>query len=230
MSASALATNPRRFDAGDKLLLAASLACGIAYLFARGLEPYPGNVIVKCLSVSPLALLAFRCLRSRDGFILGVSLLFSSLGDVFLGLDADKLFVYGLGSFLIAHLLYVALFVRNRPKPLTASLGQRLLVAVLILYSAAMLVWLWPSLGSLAPPVALYLSAITVMGVTATLAGLQTRWIIVGALLFILSDSMIAIGKFKTPVPYGDHLVWGTYYAGQLLIAVGFLREKMRIE
>jgi uncharacterized membrane protein YhhN len=230
MSASALATNPRGFDNSDKLLLAVSLLCGIAYLAARSLEPYPGNVIIKCLSVAPLALLAFRSLRNRDGFILGVSLLFSSLGDVFLALDANRLFVFGLGSFLIAHLLYVALFVRSWPKPLTATAAQKILVALLMLYSATMLVWLWPSLGSLAAPVAVYLCAIAAMCVTATLAGLRTRRVVVGALMFILSDSLIAIGKFKMPVQYGDYLVWGTYYAGQLLIAAGFLREKMRIK
>ena len=229
MSASALATSSRRFATSDKLLLGVSLACGIAYLIARGLEPYPANVIVKALSVSPLALLAFHLLRNRDGLILGVSLLFSSLGDVFLALDGEKLFVFGLGSFLIAHLLYVALFVRNWPKPLRASVAQKILVAILSLYSAAMLVWLWPNLGSLGLPVAVYLCAITAMGVMATLAGFQTRWTVIGALLFILSDSLIAIGKFKSPVAAGDYLVWGTYYLGQLLIVLGFLREKMRI-
>jgi uncharacterized membrane protein YhhN len=229
MSASAPATNPRRFDAGDKLLLALSLACGVAYLVTRGLGPFPGSVVVKVLSVSALALLALRSLRSRDGLILCVSLLFSSLGDMFLALDAGELFVFGLGSFLTAHLLYVALFVRSWPKPLTASAGQKLLVALLILYGAAMFVWLRPGLGGRAAPVAVYLIAITAMCVAATLAGLRTRWIVAGALLFILSDSLIAIGKFKTPVEYGDYLVWSTYYAAQLLIAAGFLREKMAI-
>ena len=230
MSASAPATNPRRFDASDKLLLALSLVCGVAYLFTRYLEPYPGSVVVKVLSVLPLALLASHSLRSRDGVILCASLLFSSLGDMFLALDANKLFVFGLGSFLIAHLLYVALFVRNWPKPLTASAAQKLLVALLILNSAAMFVWLRPSLGSLAAPVAAYLVAITAMGVAATLASLRTRWVVVGALLFILSDSLIAVDKFKTPVEQREYLVWSTYYAAQLLIAAGFLREKMRIE
>ncbi|HEX8185293.1 MAG TPA: lysoplasmalogenase [Blastocatellia bacterium] len=230
MSASAPATNSRRFDASDKLLLGVSLACGIAYLIARALEPYPAGVIVKFFSVSPLALLAFRSLRSRDGLILGVSLLFSSVGDVFLALGAERLFVFGLGSFLIAHLLYIALFVRNWPKPFKSSAAQKRVVALLTLYSAAMLAWLWPGLGRLGLPVTVYLCAITAMGVTATLAGFQTRRVITGALLFILSDSLIAIDKFKTPVEYGDYLIWGTYYLGQLLIVTGFLREKMRAE
>jgi uncharacterized membrane protein YhhN len=229
MSASALAKKMQRLDNGDKLLLAVSLACGIAYLVTRGLEPYPGNVVVKGLSVSPLAALAFRLLRNREGVMLGASLLFSSLGDVILAIDGGKLFVFGLGSFLIAHLLYVALFARSRPEPSTAGALQKLAVALLTLYGCAMLVWLWPDLGRLGLPIAIYLCAIIAMGVTATLAGFQTRMVVYGAALFIFSDSLIAVGKFKTPVEYGDYLVWGTYYLGQLLIAVGFLREKTGI-
>jgi uncharacterized membrane protein YhhN len=230
MSASALTRSPTRFDAIDKLLVTMSVACGTAYLITRGLAPYPGDAIVKTLSVLSLAFVAFHSLRTRDGFLLGVSLLFSSLGDLFLAIDGEKLFLFGLGSFLIAHLLYIALFARNWPTPLSATTGQRLLVACLTIYSAAMLWWLWRDLGSLKLPVAVYLSAITTMGAAAALAGFETRWIIIGALLFVFSDSLIAIGKFKSPVGYGNYLVWGSYYLAQVLIAAGFLREKARID
>jgi uncharacterized membrane protein YhhN len=157
-----------------------------------------------------------------------VSLLFSSLGDVFLGLGDLQWFVFGLGSFLIAHLLYIALFVRHWPKPFTASLSQKLLAVLLIAFSVAMFVWLWPGLGDLKIPVAAYLCALIGMGVTATLAAFRVRWIVIGAWLFILSDSMIAVGKFKSPIAYSNYLIWFTYYVAQLCIAVGFIREKQQ--
>ena len=113
MTATALAAS-RRFDAVDRLLLALSLACGAAYLVTRGLPAFTGSVVIKVLSVAPLALIAFRMLRDRDGLMLANSLSFSTLGDMFLGIDGEKLFVFGLASFLIAHLLYIVLFVRNR--------------------------------------------------------------------------------------------------------------------
>lgn len=225
MTTTALRLN-RKLDAINWSLLVVSFACGVAYLITRGAPAFPGSGVVKGLSVALLALLAFRLLSDRDGLILGVSLLFSSLGDVFLGLGEERWFVFGLGSFLIAHLLYIALFVRHWPKPVAASLGQKSLAALLIAFSIAMFAWLWPGLGELKIPVAAYLCALVGMGVTATLAGLSARWVVIGALLFILSDSMIAVGKFKSPIAYSNYLIWATYYVAQLCIAVGFIREK----
>jgi uncharacterized membrane protein YhhN len=218
----------RRFDAIDRLLLVLSLICGAAYLVTRGLPAFTGSVVIKVLTVAPLALIAFRMLRDRDGLMLANSLSFSTLGDMFLGIDGEKLFVFGLVSFLIAHLLYIVLFVRNRPKHMIASAGQKIIAALVMFFSAAMFAWLWPNLGDMRLPVAAYLCAITGMGVTATLAGFRAPWVVIGAMLFIVSDSMIAVGKFKSPIEYSDYLIWITYYVGQLFIALGFIREKNR--
>jgi len=226
MPATAVAAS-RRFDAVDCSLLALSLACGAAYLVTRGLE-FRGSVVIKVLAVAPLALIAFRVLRDRDGLMLGNSLSFSTLGDMFLGIDGERLFVFGLTSFLIAHLLYIVLFVRNRSKPVISSAGQKALAALVMIFSAAMFAWLWPNLGDLKLPVAAYLCAITGMGVAATFTGFRAPWVVIGAMLFIVSDSMIAVGKFKSPIEYGNYLIWATYYIGQLFIALGFLREKNR--
>lgn len=222
MTATALAAH-RRLDQLERLLLAVSLACGAAYLVTRGLPAFTGSVVIKGLSIGLLALITFHNLRDRDGLLLGVSLLFSTLGDIFLGIDGEKLFVFGLGSFLIAHLFYIVLFVRNRPKPMLASADQKIIAALVIIFSAAMFAWLWPNLGDLRLPVAVYLCAITGMGVTATLAGFRTPWVVIGAVLFIVSDSMIAVGKFKSPIEYSNYLIWATYYVGQLFIALGFM-------
>ncbi|HST22304.1 MAG TPA: lysoplasmalogenase [Blastocatellia bacterium] len=218
----------RRFDAIDRLLLGLSLACGATYLITRGLPAFPGSVVIKVLTVAPLALIAFRMLRDRDGLILANSLSFSTLGDMFLGIDGEKLFVFGLVSFLLAHLLYIVLFVRNRTKLVIASAGQKIIAALVMIFSAVMFAWLWPNLGDMRLPVAAYLCAITGMGVTATLAGFRAPWVVIGAMLFIVSDSMIAVGKFKSPIEYSDYLIWITYYVGQLFIALGFIREKNR--
>lgn len=218
----------RRFDVIDRLLLVLSLACGAAYLVTRGLPAFTGSVVIKVLTVAPLALIAFRMLRDRDGLILANSLSFSTLGDMFLGIDGEKLFVFGLVSFLIAHLLYIVLFVRYRSKLMIASAGQKIIAALVMIFSAAMFAWLWPNLGDMRLPVAAYLCAITGMGVTATLAGFRAPWVVIGAMLFIVSDSMIAMGKFKSPIEYSDYLIWITYYVGQLFIALGFIREKNR--
>jgi uncharacterized membrane protein YhhN len=207
-----------------KSLRLLSVFCAAVYLFTQPWQPYPGSFAIKGLSVATLAVLVFRRSgASRDIAILGAALIFSSLGDVLLDLDPQRLFVYGLGSFLIAHLIYVCLFVRNRPRPLAIGAAQAVPVILALIYSAAVSVWLWSNLGSLTIPVAIYLCAITAMVVTAILARFSNPWVICGAILFVISDSLLAIDKFKTPVPFRDVLVWSTYYLGQYGIASGLL-------
>lgn len=215
---------------GDKFLLLISLVAGTVFFFTRPFEPYTGSVIVKALGCTPLALFALRTLKDRDGLVLGTSLIFSVGGDVFLGLNREDFFVFGLGSFLIAHLFYIFLFIRSMPIRLNTSPLQKVGAGVLILYSVAMLAWMLPSLGDLAIPVVIYIGVITVMGVSALLAGFRTPWVLIGSVLFILSDSVIAINKFKLELAAAPYLIWGMYYTGQYLITMGFVREKLKEE
>lgn len=210
----------------DRLLFGLSMVCGVVYLLTRGRLASPAGVAVKGLSIAPLALIAFRQLAGSNALLLGAALLLSSLGDVFLALNGEQWFTYGLGSFLIAHLFYITLFVHNWPKPFTASRVHQLIAALLIGFAAALFWWLWPGLGEMKLPVTAYMCALTGMGVTATLVGFRAWWVVVGAALFILSDSLIAVGKFKSPVAFADYLIWATYYTAQVLIALGFIGEK----
>ncbi|MGD0298791.1 MAG: lysoplasmalogenase [Bryobacteraceae bacterium] len=196
-----------------------SIVCGFLYLVTQPWQPYTGSVVVKGLSVGPLALLAFFA----GSPMLGAALALSTLGDVLLDLDPAGLFVFGLGSFLVAHLVYISVFIRDRRRMVPLG-GPRVLLAILVLLcSAAVSGWLLPSLGDLIVPVAIYMCAITAMVIAAILGRFENPWVAVGAILFLISDSLLAINKFKTPVPYRDFLVWSTYYTGQYGIAIGFL-------
>jgi uncharacterized membrane protein YhhN len=214
----------------DRALLFISLAAGFGYLFGRVFEPYPGSVVVKALGVSPLVFFALRTVKDRDGLILGTSLIFSVGGDVFLGLDRENFFVFGLASFLIAHVFYIVLFVRSWPMRLIVSPVQKILSGLILAFSASMVIWLWSSLDDLLVPVIIYIGVITAMGVCAVLAGFHAPWVVAGAVLFILSDAVIAITKFKIAFAAGPFLIWSMYYLGQYLIVVGYVREKFREE
>lgn len=230
----------RGFVVTDKWLLLLSIVCGAIYLVTQSVQPFPGSIALKAMSIAPLAVLAFRLLgenrtprpqglewlRDRDNLILAAALSFSCLGDVFLDL-AGNYFVMGLGSFLIAHLIYILLFVRNWSRPLRPTGGQMMLASAVLVFSLMLSNWLAPDLGAMAKPVMVYVCAITVMTVSTILAGFSKPFVWIGAVLFMLSDSMIAAGRFKTPVPMADYLIWATYYLGQYGIAVGFLREKL---
>jgi uncharacterized membrane protein YhhN len=227
----------RGFGETDKWLLLLSISCGAVYLATQSIQPFPGSIVLKALSIAPLAVLAFRLLggtkphgiewlRDRDNVILGMALSFSCLGDIFLDLPGN-FFIQGLVSFLVAHFIYILLFVRNWPRPLRPNGLQLALSAAVLISSLLLSNWLSPNLGAMAKPVMVYICAITVMVVSSILAGFSKPYVWMGAVLFMISDSMIAAGRFKTPVPLAEYLIWATYYLGQYGIAIGFLREKL---
>jgi len=230
----------RRFGAIDRALLLLSIICSFFYLVTQSFQPYPGSVLLKMLSVAPLAVIAFKALREpsanphgvewlrdRDNVILAMALAFSSLGDVLLDLDPERLFLRGLFAFLVAHFIYILLFVRNWVRPLRPKGWQLALVAAVLIHSMLLSQWLAPSLGTVAGPVMLYVCVITVMVASAALAGFSKPWVYSGVILFLVSDSILAVNKFKSPVPLRGYLIWVTYYLAQYGIAIGFLREKL---
>ena len=226
MNTSTLAlSRNHRLSGIEQNLLLLSLACSALYFVTKSWQPFSGSVVLKGLCIAPLAVIAFRVLPSPSHLLLGGALAFSTLGDVFL--DLRGMFMQGLGAFLIAHLLYVALFVYNWRRPVRLSANQQISLAALSFFSLAQMMWLWPGLGQLAVPVACYSGALTLMVASAIIGRFRQSWIVWGALLFLISDSLIGISKFKTPVPLRDHLVWATYYLGQCGIALGFLREQL---
>ena len=215
----------RSIGAIEQSLLLLSAACSALYFVTKSWQPFPGSVALKGFCVAPLAVLAFRLLPPPNQWLLSGALAFSTLGDVFL--DLGGMFVAGLGAFLLAHLLYATLFVRNGRRPVRLNANQHISLTALLFFSLALTMWLWPGLGPLAVPVACYIGAIMLMVAAAILGRFRQSWLVCGALLFLISDALIGINKFKMPVPGRDHLVWATYYLGQCGIALGFLREQL---
>jgi uncharacterized membrane protein YhhN len=206
-------------DKPNRVLLGISLAAALAYL--TGLLPFPANVLAKGLTVSMLAVIAFR---SRQ-LLLGTALSFGSLGDVLLDLDPKRLFVFGLGAFLLGHLTYIALFWRR----VSAPRGGRLVITALLLVFVVMFSWwLSPSLGTLAIPVYAYMGAITLMAISAVNAGFRRPWVPAGAICFVASDSILGAAKFAAQglIPGRDFLVWTTYCLAQYGLALGYLAEE----
>ena len=80
---------------------------------------------------------------------------------------------------------------------------------------------MFPHLGDMLIPVAVYLLIILGMGISAALGTTNHSLVVVGAALFIISDSLIAINRFLVPVPLSGLLVMTTYYMAQFLITYG---------
>ena len=229
----------RHFGVVDQWLLLLSIGSSAAYLATRGVQPFPGSVVLKALGMAPLAVLAFRVLGKaerttnrrarpgvRDSRILAAALTLSCLGDVLLHLGSRRYFGLALGVFLLAHAAYILLFVRSWPRPSRPGRRELALTAAVLVYSVVVTAWLSTRLGEYAVPVIVYGVAITAMTVSAILAGFSTPAVWIGAILFLISDSLIAAGRFTTAPRLTAYLIWPAYYLGQYGIAVGFLQDK----
>jgi uncharacterized membrane protein YhhN len=140
-------------------------------------------------------------------------------GDVLMMLE-KKRFIEGLIAFLLGHLFYISAFLTvMRPR---ADLGTAL---PLLFFAGAMMTILFPRLGKMKVPVAAYILVITVMAGLATqryvdIGGGPAFRAFVGAVLFVVSDSVLAVNRFVRPVAGAQAVILGSYYAAQILFAL----------
>lgn len=162
------------------------------------------------------------------------ALVFCWLGDCLLMFtESGKVyFVSGLGTFLIGHLMYIVCFrqitnTRNQSIPYFFYL----ISAIPIVFAGWLVHNLWIGLHDLKIPVvaytlvimAMFLHALRRMGATN-----QTSFILLtsGALLFMVSDSLLAYNLFGSPLPYASLMIMCTYLAAQFLIVKGVLKHQ----
>jgi len=208
----------------QRLLLSIALVFAIAYVGTLALQPYPGDFVIKAVPAIGLSILALWAVTGLRGKLLSAALLFCAAGDAALGFEKDENLTVGLGLFLVAQILFVATFTRDFKIQRPRIPGAAFLVA----YAVLMAIILTPSLEDIALPVYVYLTVITVMGITAALRYPTSRLVICGALLFIASDSMLAIEEFRDPFPASDYLIMITYYLAIFLITYGMVRAAHR--
>lgn len=161
-----------------------------------------------------------------------VSLFFSCCGDVFLMIKPTSqiLFISGLVSFLVAHLLYIRAY-RLTSLPITQGIFRKSwwLLIPFVVFEIALLYLLSPNLMDLAIPVSVYATVLLLMAVYAlnrygVVPEISFRAVFIGALVFVVSDSLIAINKFYQPVPLARVWIMGTYCLSQWLIVWGLMK------
>jgi len=172
------------------------------------------------------ALLYFMITRTKQKPLwIIMALFFSWLGDLFLLKSMIPIrFMLGLGSFLLAHVCYISYFIKEikiSKKPFYNTF-----LWLVLLFWIAMMSVLLQHTGDFSLPVALYAAIIlTMLYLAITRKESVTRssflWVLGGATLFVLSDSMIAFNKFVVEIPLARVLIMVTYLAGQAAIING---------
>jgi uncharacterized membrane protein YhhN len=174
------------------------------------------------------------------------ALLFSFFGDILLmiteqtdiwpTLQEETWFILGLFSFLIAQIFYIISY-RYYQSPERQKRGKYITISlslVIILYTMILWAKLYSYLDGMLIPVTIYTLSILTMVLMAITRHNKTSaqsFILVfsGAVIFLLSDSMIAINKFITPLDYERLLIMITYILGQFLIISGLI-EHMKLK
>ncbi len=198
-------------------LIAATLVVAAADWWAVATDRRPVEYVLKPLTMVVLIAAAVSLVDpvSNDARLFMVAGLVCSLaGDVFLMLD-QRLFIGGLVSFLMGHVLYVAGLLQFGD--ITPAL---LVVGVVLVLAAAAVVGSRVVRGAgtaderLRAPVAVYMSVISLMVVMAF--GTAVPVAIAGAVLFYASDGILGWNKFVQPVPHGRVAIMTTYHLGQI--------------
>jgi alkenylglycerophosphocholine/alkenylglycerophosphoethanolamine hydrolase len=179
-------------------------------------------VIGIAASAGPLGSLYTQCVL--------VALALSLCGDIFLMLEArsrdgdgarssDRAFIAGLVSFLLAHLAFVGAFVQDLRDP--ALPGW---LAAVVFYAAGLLFVLLPRAGAMKAPVLVYCVVLALMVFAAaarheSLEDAASLRAVLGALLFLVSDSLLALRRFVRRYPGAQALILSTYWGAIGLIA-----------
>ena len=155
-------------------------------------------------------------------------LAFATLGDVLLLFGEKPLFfILGLVAFLFTHLSYIGGFsaISNLDK---GFLRERPTWGLLfVVYAVGLTGWLWPGIPeAMKVPVAIYAAVITSMAMSVfnlkrSISNKLFQTLFAGALLFVLSDSLIAVSRFGDAFTSPGWVIMATYLAGQFLIVKG---------
>lgn len=182
----------------------------------------PAAPFVKMIPAAALSVMVHRSPGGPGKNPAAAGLLVSALADFVI----EYRFLFGLVTFLVAHLFYIGAFTQVDPRWRWARLAPIGLWAVFALPLLAR------GAGALRVPVILYGLVIFVMIWRAAAAvGPTLRWRsgglgLLGAILFGISDTLLGYNRFVAPFPGSDVAVIGTYWAGQTLIAMSFMRPK----
>tara|TARA_R110002096_G_scaffold126532_3_gene273678 strand:- start:111584 stop:112264 length:681 start_codon:yes stop_codon:yes gene_type:complete len=166
-------------------------------------------------------------LKNSTKWWVASALLFSLLGDVFLMQLNKDYFLAGMASFGLAHICYAIFFNRRRQgKMHIPSLIINIIFVGLLIFSLNRCIEI-PS--DMFVPINIYAALIGINLLSSVQFNFTNRtknyWLPLGVLLFVLSDYLIAINRFKGLNENFEYLIFATYAAAQFLIILSVLKH-----
>lgn len=177
------------------------------------------EIIFKPLLMTCLAVVYLVSVKKPNFWFIS-ALFFSFWGDVFL-LFKEEFFVFGLASFLAAHILFIKITSAFIKKPALSKVIISAIPFVVFLFS--LLYVIKDNLGEMLIPVIVYGITISSFGAVAFLnyitnKSIENGWLFLGTIIFIASDSLIAINRFYEPNAMYGVVIMTTYIVAQYLI------------
>ncbi|SNR30537.1 lysoplasmalogenase [Lutibacter flavus] len=150
-----------------------------------------------------------------------MALIFSFFGDVFLLYPGELFFMMGLVSFLLAHFIYIKIVVGRINKTSFTKIITSI-IPFFIVFSLLILS-LKDSLNEMLLPVIIYGLTISIFGVVSLIDFQNTKskkslLMLIGAIVFMISDSVLAINKFYNSTHLFEVVIMVTYILAQYLI------------
>lgn len=162
-----------------------------------------------------------------------IALEFSFFGDVLLMFSGEVFFILGLVSFLLAHILFIKIVIYRIGK---TKLNQVLAASIPFAIIFGLLInTLKDSLNEMLIPVVIYGLVISAFGTVSLIYFLKTKTkssllMLVGAVIFIISDATLAINKFHSPSHSLEIVVMTTYVIAQYFIFRSMIIKVDRVD
>jgi uncharacterized membrane protein YhhN len=196
------------------------ICIALLHLFASVVEH---NFLANITKPLLLAVLFYyyRFSTNTPNKLLYSALAFSWLGDVLLIFQKENslFFLFGLLSFLTAHIFYVLYFRQNGMHQL-----KPFLIGIIAVYSVLFFAYMQPKLGVMKIPVVVYtlvISAMLISAIHCKVSMMPHKLFSAGAILFAASDSVLAYNKFYASISHAGFIIMFTYIAAQYLIVRG---------
>jgi len=167
-------------------------------------------------------------------FWFGIGILMSLLGDMALLGSSDRMFLLGLVAFLLTHVFYLIGF---KDEVLNFTAWSTVLILFIYVNGVRLLRRIVSAMqangkGALSIPVIVYGLVISLMLYAAMATMYDPAWktsaallVTVGAILFWISDLILAWNKFVSPLKRGRILNILTYHLGQISLIAGVINQ-----